>query len=365
MPSIKAQAREAGVPETTFRRHLKRDKAVQEAMDHIGTDLTPGQIWYKSKNFSIRLSPTPIDPMNIIRAALDELRGDVYPIYPPRPPVSGTNLLVIDLADIHVGKLCIETETGNCYNRDIAIHRMVEGARELMDMGRAHQVGRAVLVLGNDILHVDNRIGTTTNGTEQDTDGSVHQMYSAALAGYVRVAEMLSAEVDVDLVFVPSNHDRVMGWALAGAVALALQNNPRVHATDYNLSERPRKYYRFGENLIGISHGDGEKDGDLFALMMTEARAHISECARRYWYRHHLHHKIKKRGGVVQEKDHIGMTVMALGGSGPEDLDIEYIRSPSPADGWHYWKGYMNRQAVECFVHHPHAGQIARFTSWF
>ena len=36
-----------------------------------------------------------------------------------------------------------------------------------------------------------------------------------------------------------------------------------------------------------------------------------------------------------------------------------------PPDGWHYRNGYINRQAVECFVHHPYDGQDGRFTVWF
>jgi len=27
--------------------------------------------------------------------------------------------------------------------------------------------------------------------------------------------------------------------------------------------------------------------------------------------------------------------------------------------------GYINRQAVESFVHHPYDGQVSRFTEWF
>lgn len=44
---------------------------------------------------------------------------------------------------------------------------------------------------------------------------------------------------------------------------------------------------------------------------------------------------------------------------------IEYVRSPSAPDGWHDRNGYLNRQAVEAFVHSPHDGQKKRFTEWF
>jgi hypothetical protein len=136
------------------------------------------------------------------------------------------------------------------------------------------------------------------------------------------------------------------------------------------LSELHRKYYRFEGNLIGLTHGDGAKEADLYPLMMTEARAHISDCTHRYWYVHHLHHKIRKQAGVLshkREKDHIGMTMMhnAARSMEGDNVQIEWVRSMSPPDGWHDRNGYVNRQAVECFVHHPHDGQDGRFTVWF
>src|SRR5690606_32600826 len=131
-----------------------------------------------------------------------------------------------------------------------------------------------------------------------------------------------------------------------------------------------RKYYRYGDNLFGLTHGDGAKEERLYSLMVTEARQHISECRNLYWLLHHVHHKDRKsRGEVVyvREKDHAGMTAHVSGKPSEEgaSLNIEYVRSPSPPDGWHSRNGFVNRQAVECFVYHPHDGQKARFTEWF
>jgi hypothetical protein len=104
--------------------------------------------------------------------------------------------------------------------------------------------------------------------------------------------------------------------------------------------------------------------------MTAEARAHVSECLHRYWYIHHDHHKDRKAQGVIphkREKDHIGMTMMHIGVKAMEgdNVMIEHVRSPSAPDGWHHVHAYINRQAVEAFIHHPHDGQVARFTTWF
>ncbi|RWB40464.1 MAG: hypothetical protein EOQ44_25330 [Mesorhizobium sp.] len=290
---------------------------------------------------------------------------------PTRPSkVAGEHLLVIDLADVHFLKLCVQSETGHTYNREVAMHRVIEGTRALLRLAQPMGIGRILFVLGNDILHVDNPRTTTTSGTFQDSDGTIFQGFKDA--GYaLDMAIREAAKVaDTDLVHCMSNHDWLMGWALSQTVAAKLRDNPHVRATEYNLSEAHRKYYRFGQNLFGLTHGDGAKEEKLYGLMVKEAREHISECPHLYWLLHHVHHKDRKTRGeyhFLREKDHNGMTAHIWGNTMPEaaHLNIEYVRSPSAPDGWHDRNGYVNRQAVECFIYHPILGQRARFTEWF
>ena len=381
--NIAAAARELGEARTGVARkykaalkYLNADDGIKAAMESVGmTDCGPllGG-WLKGEHASLRFE-MPKDGAGIalldtIKGAIDDLKNIDVPKYEIRPKPDGECLLVIDLADVHVGKLCVETETGYTYSRDVAVHRMVEGTRELIRKASGMGIGRILFVLGNDILHVDNARSSTTSGTPQDTQGTIHQLYRDAFAGYVKCIELARLTAPVDLIFCPSNHDWLMGWCLAREVGAWFRNAPDVTATEYNLSELHRKYYRFESNLIGITHGDGAKEADLYPLMMTEARPHIADCTHRYWYVHHLHHKIRKQAGVTahkREKDHIGMTMMhnAVRSVEGDNVQIEYVRSMSPPDGWHDRNGYVNRQAVECFVHHPYDGQDGRFTVWF
>jgi transposase len=279
-------------------------------------------------------------------------------------------LLVMDMADVHIGKLSVKSETGYSYSRDAAVDRMLRGTQSLLAKAKGHNVSRVLFVLGNDILHVDNSKSQTTNGTPQDTHGTLHEMYLDAQRAYIAAIECCAAEYTVDLIYCPSNHDKMMGWALSNSIGIWFKNHPNVNSTEYGMSERHRKYYRYEANLIGLSHGDGARESDLYPLMMTEARSHVSETPFRYWYLHHLHHKIRKASGVTshdREKDHIGLTVVKSGIPSQigDNVQIEYVRSPSPPDSWHDKNGYTSRQAVECFIHDPHEGQNARFTHWF
>lgn len=308
---------------------------------------------------------------DMVRDAISEIHIAKPLKLPKRSAATGENLLVIDLADVHFLKLAVKTETGYEYNREVARHRVVEGTKALLRKAAPMGIGRILFVLGNDILHVDNPRSTTTSGTFQDTDGTLFQGYNDAAVA-ITEAIMACAEIaPVDLIHCMSNHDWAMGWALSQTVAAPFRHADGViNATDYNLSESHRKYYRFGNNLLGFTHGDGAKEDKLYSLMVDEARHHIAECRNLYWYMHHVHHKERKLRGqfpYVKEKDHIGMTAIYSGQAMIEGthLNIEYVRSPSAPDGWHDRNGYVNRQAVEAFVHHPFDGQNLRITEWF
>lgn len=278
----------------------------------------------------------------------------------------GEHLLVLPQADIHVGKWLSKEETGDVYNIDVAIARARHGTMQLVAKAKLHGVKKYVICIGNDILHTDNG-KTSTAGTPQDTDGSFFSSFRAAKVLYIGIIEELAKHADVLIVHVPSNHDWRTGYTLSEAVSERFYHHPNVRSL---VTERHRKYIVFGRNLIMFSHGDGAKEKDLLHIIATEAGEVWHKCPWRYAYLGHLHHKIRKVAGQVllqTEKDKIGITeidstVQAQAG---QDLNIEYVRSPSPADGWHDRNGYVNRPAMEAYLHHEEAGQIGRFTQFF
>lgn len=355
-PSIQDAAKAGGIEDVSTLSHFWK----------IGKDEDGNGYSLFVKNPATGESATLTD---MVKEAVDYAR-DYAPEYEKREPTRHKNLLKINLADVHVGKLCVKSETGFEYNQDVAVHRIEEGTKALLRKAEGHGIGHVLYVMGNDILHVDNAKGSTTSLTPQDTDGTVQTMFNAAKAGLIKSIEACAKVADVTLAFCPSNHDWIMGWALAQTIGAHFSKHPHVLVKDYYLSERHRKYFRFENNLIGLTHGDGAKEADLYPLMVTEAREHVSECDLMYWYLGHIHHKVRKIAGLNPnrlEKDLTGMTVMNSAGSRyrGDGAEIEYVRSPSPPDSWHDRNGYVNRQAVECYIHHPFSGQCARYTEWF
>lgn len=356
-------------------RRAKIDPAVRGAMDAVGTDIKPGTIWAKTDSegnltYSVMLRAGEHDLAEMVRESVEEALADTAPEYEPRPAPTGDHLLVIDLADVHFLKLCVKSETGYEYDREVARHRVIEGTKALLNMASGFGVARILFVLGNDILHVDNSRNTTTSGTPQDTDGTVYQGFNAAFAALRDAIELCADVAPVDLIHCMSNHDWTLGWTISQKLGAWFARHPNVNATDYNLSERHRKYYGFGNCGFQLHHADGAKEEKLYGLFVTEAREIIAKCDHLYSLCHHLHHKIRKRRGVdvfMTEKDHTGITAIMTGAAHVKGtaLNIEYVRSPSPPDGWHDRNGYVNRQGVECFLYHPHDGMKCRFTEWF
>lgn len=253
-----------------------------------------------------------------------------------------SHCLVIDPADIHIGKLADSFETGCDYDSQIAVKRVKEGVRGILQKASGFDIGQIVFVGGNDILHIDSPARKTTSGTAQDTDGMWFRNFKIAKELYIDIIGSLLKIAPVHFVFNPSNHDYTHGFFLADMIETYFSNHDGF-TSDADL--RHRKYYVYGKNLIGTTHGDGAKNQDLPLLMATEAPREWAITEHRYIYTHHVHHKMSK--------DFQGVT-------------LESLRSPSGTDGWHHRNGYQHApKAVEGFIHHPEFGQVARLTHLF
>lgn len=307
--------------------------------------------WLKTKTASVFIKnegnqPSFEDMREEFVTALKEYRPNHIAI--KRKPSKEPHLLVVDIADLHIGKLGAESQTGDPYNVDIAIERATNGVEGLLSKASGFDIDKVLFVVGNDVLHIDNSISTTTRGTKQDTDGMWFDNYKRARELYVRIIEALVQIADVHVVHNPSNHDYVTGYMLADSLEAWFHNSKNV---TFDVANSHRKYFQYGSNLIGTSHGDGAKMDELPLLMANEAKVMWAETDWRYIYLHHLHHKREYR--FTKGKDYCG-------------VNVEYLRSPSSADDYHHKEGYVHApKAIEGFIHHKTFGQVARLTHLF
>jgi len=323
------------------------DKGVFDECENVGID--PEKIkhyWYKGKHYSINVkggnetfkyedfkedfidSVKDLRPnhIQIIRNETDEEK----------------HCLLIDPSDIHINKLCSAFETNEEYNSQIAVKRVKDGVAGIIKKSSGFEIDKIILIVGNDVLNTDNTKNQTTKGTQQDTHLKWFDAFLMAKQLYIDIIQTLVGIADLEVVYNVSNHDEMSGFFLMDSLYSWYNEHPNI---SFNRSPSHRKYTTYGKNLIGTTHGDGAKQNNLPLLMCHEASQHWHECKHRYWFTHHVHHKTSKDIMSVQ---------------------LESLRSPSPADSWHHKSGYQHSPlAIEGFLFHKELGQVARLTCLF
>lgn len=326
-----------------------RNKGVLDSCTSLEVDpTTVKHLWKKTKKESVFVK-NPLYVSELEKTYLnvrDEIVKDLKKFTPKfekikRAKSKEGNLLVVDPADIHIGKLCTAFESGEDYNSQIAVKRVLEGVVGILQKANGFNIDKIVFIGGNDILHIDTPKRQTTSGTPQDTDGMWYTNFLIAKKLYVDVLQILLSVADVHFTFNPSNHDYTNGFFLADVIQTYFKDCKNI---TFDCSIAHRKYFRYHSNLIGTTHGDGAKFQDLPLLMAQESKE-WSDTKHRYVYTHHVHHKMAK--------DFVGVTV-------------ESLRSPSGTDSWHHRNGYQHApKAVEGFIHSKEHGQVARLTHIF
>jgi hypothetical protein len=305
-------------------------------------------LWKKDKGSSVFIK-NPMYIAQLEKSYLD-LRDGILedlkvftPVFPKikRNKIKDGHLLVMDPADIHIGKLADSFETGEDYNSQIAVKRVLEGVQGILEKTEGFNIDKILFIGGNDILHIDTPQRKTTSGTPQDTDNMWYRNFLIAKQLYIDVLQILLGVADVHFTFNPSNHDYTNGFFLADVIQTYFKDCKNI---SFDCSIAHRKYFRYHSSLIGTTHGDGAKAQDLPLLMAQESNQ-WGNTKHRYVYTHHVHHKTSKDyGGVC----------------------VESLRSPSGTDSWHHRNGYQHSpKAIEAFLHSQNNGQICRITHLF
>lgn len=258
------------------------------------------------------------------------------PRYPkvvrPKPLEDGA-LCTINLADWHFGSWGLERATE-------AANDVVSAA---LQRTKGYNVERFLVIVGNDLLHVDNVHHTTTKGTPQVMDGSSwDQAYLAAKDCYVGILERLAPLAKVEVVLCSGNHDELTSFTLAHHLNAHFQ-----HANfEWDISTDPRKYTSWGNSLLAFTHGDKVKPAELPMHVAQEAAELWGATKFRYVYMGHLHHKITHK--YLATKEHPGII-------------LDWLSSPKPTDKWHKDRGYISQRGANVYVHLKNSGQDAKF----
>ncbi len=303
---------------------------LEEVIALCGVDMAK----WESKGFSVRSAAKgghawsarfarkklPIDETALIALFVKEAAQHVprkWAIDKVNPKASPDCLYVLNIQDLHLAKLAWGKETGgpdwDIYISERAYRDTVD---DLIAKVPASRIEEVLVIIGSDLLQVDNDQSATTAGTYVDSDSRLAKVFEVAFKMLTDVIEKLAVRFRVRAVVVPGNHDATTSMFLGHSIAAWFRTNANVTIDN---SPKSRKYVPYGKTLIGFDHGDETKLADLPLLLMRENQDTISQYRFQEVLTGHLHQE-----GVHEYKG----------------VKVRIAPALCSADRWHSRKGF-------------------------
>jgi len=279
------------------------------------------------------------------------------PVYfNPEKPNDDTeqNLLEISIFDLHIGKLAWGGETFENYDVKIARKRFLGSIGKLLQNASGFKYERILFPVGNDFFNSDTMENTTTKGTPQDEDLRWQKTFNVGVRLLVDAINMLKQTgVPVDVVVVPGNHDFERSYYMGSYLSAWFKDDASVWINNH---ASPRKYYRYGNVLLGLTHGSEEKEASLPMLMATdiESKPMWTDTKFHEWHLGHFHRKRTVKYDINKSRElneDLGVT-------------IRYLSSLTGTEEWHHKKGYVgSTKAADGFVWNHEFGLVAHLNT--
>lgn len=286
-----------------------------------------------------------------VRSEIEDLLGDARSHVGPRvgPTTQSrheeahrVHLLEVAIPDLHLGKLAWAPETGySDYDVKIAEGLFDQALEALIARTSAFAFEKVVFVAGNDLLHSDTKQGTTTKGTQLDTDSRYHKAFAIARRMTARAVDRLRQIAPVTVVMVAGNHDVLSTYHLGDSLTCLFHATPDVEILNDPIL---RKYVQFGKVALMFTHGDKGKATDWPLVFATEQPAMFGSSLFREVHTGHIH--------TTRVQEFHGVRVRV---------------SPAlcPPDSWHSDNQFVgNLRGAEAYVWHKEEGlvSVAHFT---
>ncbi|MBU7316133.1 hypothetical protein [Paenibacillus oleatilyticus] len=239
------------------------------------------------------------------------------PVHTPTNYSYDGKMLELNIADLHLGKLCWNGDSGDTYNYEIAKERFFYIINDVLTRTKHYKLNKILFIWSNDFFHYDSTNVTTTAGTRQDSDLRWQQMFKIGAELLVKAIDLCSQFAPVETMYIGSNHDKMASYYVTEYLYAWYRNNPNVSVSN---DPKSRKYIEFGKCLIGFSHGhaEGKRAGKLMSIEAREA------WGRTLYHEFHAGHFHSEKA-VIEENGVI----------------VRYVSSPTGTDNWHFDSGYV------------------------
>ena len=236
---------------------LERWKPTSQLFNFWGSEASP--------NFQVKAAFREVEYKGLGAADREATRDWFAALAPEWEPNEGWddatgNLLEIVISDLHADKL---TTSGTTLTQHLA--RVGAAFDEIVNRADREGISRVALVfLGDTFDHEGN--GATTNGTTQQVQGDPRVAY-LQIRDFIGTLARLAAHIaPVDVYVLSGNHDRERAFYAADSLAGLFREHPRV--TIHTDTERAA--IDWGVNLVGLWHGDKQRNEDIAMTLMRE-----------------------------------------------------------------------------------------------
>lgn len=286
--------------------------------------------------FQVKIYFKPKDlTLQIMAELKDKLIADLKKLAPsnikqPKIKQGDENFqLEMGVMDLHVGKFSAAEETGEPYSVARASDLFEQAVLTALADTAHLNITKILWPIGNDMLNYDDMLGHTSNGTLQGgVQGRYFQIYRSASKLYRWAIERSLEVAPVKFLTVPGNHDYKSVFHMGEELAAWYH---RTKGVTFDNQASPRKYDRFGINLLGFTHGNEENINLLGPLMAREAKADWARTSQHEWHLGHTH-----RSKIITESQ--------------TGVRVRWLPSLSAADAWHHKKGFIDRRSSEAYI---------------
>lgn len=208
------------------------------------------------------------------------------------------------------------------------------------------EVQKILLVTLGDFWHADARTPVTErSGHILDVDTRWMHTLEAGVLGFRSIIEEAARRApEVEVIFVPGNHDYHTSCAASMILAAAYERSPqiKVHVPTSNLIPLVH-----GKTLLAFTHGDRIPARRLQAVVSADFPVLWGQTRFRYGHCGHIHQT--RRGGVYLE-----------GRDEAEGLLVEHHPILPPRDAYAAGEGYRSQRATHVVDYHASYGEIRR-----
>lgn len=195
------------------------------------------------------------------------------------------------------------------------------------------------LPTGNDLLHTESNLATTTSGTKVGGDHLWLQLFRMGKEAVSLAIQTLSQYAPVKAYFIPGNHDQSGVLAMSEVIRAVFQSNPNVTVF---CNEKGRDWVTFGNNLIGWHHGNRCDARKAHTMMISDVP--------------HLLHNNQYRAVHVGHTHRSSKTETLTLNTLNEEFGLVYEICPSltATDVWHsenLYLGNLRRSKIFTYEH--------------